>query len=296
MMSGVRKAEFVLTARLALAGVLGLAVWLLLPGAAATRPMHPYPPTWRIQPAPPRLPSKARTPKTKKRKARPSAWAAVVEPVTAGAIARDTPPLPERKPPEDASMPVAAAETGGRHAAVVRDDAKPEPQPEMPMNAVMVTGEVDEQKPPRTAPPKDGAPAELYCRNIGDAAAEARYARQKQELQKTEKEVAKRVEELNAKIAEYRRWIARRDAFSRKADAAVVNIYAKMKPDAAAQQLAILDEELAAALLMKLNPRVSSAVMNEMESKRAARLAAIIAMSTKGPGNKPPAKPETRTQ
>ena len=105
----------------------------------------------------------------------------------------------------------------------------------------------------------------------------------------TEEEVAKRIEELNLKIAEYKKWLARRDDFSRKAEATVINIYAKMKPDAAAQQLTVLDEDIAAAVLTKLTPRTASAIMNEMEAKRAARLTAIITGAAKGPGKKPAA-------
>jgi flagellar motility protein MotE (MotC chaperone) len=64
-----------------------------------------------------------------------------------------------------------------------------------------------------------------------------------------------------------------------------------MKPDAAAQQLSALDEETAAAVLIKLSPKISSALMAEMDAKKAARLTAIIAGSSKGPKGKPPATP-----
>ncbi len=128
------------------------------------------------------------------------------------------------------------------------------------------------------------------CR-IANAAADARFAWQKQTLLDTEKQVEKRVEDLNAKIAEYQKWMARRDDFSRKAQSSITDIYAKMKPDAAAQQLSALDEEMAAAVLIKLSPKISSALMAEMEAKKAARLTAIIAGSSKGPKGKPPAVP-----
>jgi flagellar motility protein MotE (MotC chaperone) len=296
MMSGVMKAGLAVPKRLALASALALIISPLLPGEAVCRPMRPAAPSWRIQPAPPRLPVKAKIPKTKKRKDARSGWAAVTEPLTTGAISAEAvPPLPHRKPP-DAALPLSALlDTEVTHATAMPEEAATGLPPAEKDTDVAITGVTGEDERPRASTPSNGSPAEQYCRNIGDAAAEARYARQKKELEDTEKQVSKRVDELNAKIAEYRRWIARRDAFSRKADAAVVGIYAKMKPDAAAQQLAILDEELAAALLIKLKPRVASAVMNEMEARRAARLAAIIALSTRGPGKKPPAPPEKRT-
>ena len=141
---------------------------------------------------------------------------------------------------------------------------------------------------PKPAPQTIG---DQYCSSIANAATDARFAWQKQTLLDTEKQVEKRVEDLNAKIAEYQKWMARRDEFSRKAQASITDIYAKMKPDAAAQQLSALDEETAAAVLIKLSPKISSAVMAEMEAKKAARLTAIIAGSSKGPKGKPPAAP-----
>ena len=56
-----------------------------------------------------------------------------------------------------------------------------------------------------------------------------------------------------------------------------MQVYAKMRPETAAAQLSELNELAAAAILTKLSPRNSSAVFNEMETKKAARLAAIIA-------------------
>ena len=113
-----------------------------------------------------------------------------------------------------------------------------------------------------------------------DDATDARFAWQKQTLMQTEEQIKQRVEELKGKISEYQKWIERRDEFSRKAQAAITDIYAKMKPDAAAQQLMALDEETAAAVVTKLNARVASAVMAEMDPKQAARLTAIIAASS----------------
>lgn len=86
-----------------------------------------------------------------------------------------------------------------------------------------------------------------YCTNIATAAADARFLWQQKQLLETEEQVKNRIADLEAKIAEYRKWLARRDEFSRKAQGSVTNIYAKMRPDAAAQQLMALDEEMAAA-------------------------------------------------
>ena len=68
-----------------------------------------------------------------------------------------------------------------------------------------------------------------------------------------------------------------------------MRIYARMRPDAAASQLAAMDEETAAAVLTKLNPRNASAILNEMPPARAARLTMTIAGAAKVPPEQLPA-------
>lgn len=145
-------------------------------------------------------------------------------------------------------------------------------------------------------PPQDRG--EEYCSNIANAATDARFAWQKQVLEETELELQKRITALEERIADYKKWVERRDVFVEKAKKSITDIYAKMKPDAAAQQLTALDEETAAAVLMTLNPRISSAVMAEMDANKAARLTTIISLSSKGPtppkGPAPAAPPAER--
>lgn len=112
-----------------------------------------------------------------------------------------------------------------------------------------------------------------YCAGIADAAADARFAWQKEQLSALEKDVEARIAKLEAKRAEYEEWLKRRNAFLAKADEAVVALYAKMRPDAAAPQLATMPEDAAAAILTKLNARAASAILAEMEAARAANLA-----------------------
>ncbi|MDP2732208.1 MAG: flagellar protein, partial [Hoeflea sp.] len=52
-----------------------------------------------------------------------------------------------------------------------------------------------------------------------------------------------------------------------------------MRPDAAAEQLEIVSPMVAAAIIMKLSPRLASQILNEMDSKKAAGLTGIIASS-----------------
>lgn len=111
-----------------------------------------------------------------------------------------------------------------------------------------------------------------YCRNIASAASDARFARQAQSLAAMEKEIETRIAQLEAKRAEYQDWLARREAFLKKADEALIAVISQMRPDAAAAQISVMADEAAAAILAKLNPRSASAIMNEMEPARAASL------------------------
>jgi flagellar motility protein MotE (MotC chaperone) len=136
---------------------------------------------------------------------------------------------------------------------------------------------------PAAAAPLDNA--ELYCRNIANAASDARYARQVNALSALEKELDERIATLEKKRAEYEEWVKRREEFMSKADESVVAIYSQMRPDAASQQIAMMDPEAAAAILSKVTPRTASAILNEMEAATAAFLTNVMAgmpTATKG--------------
>lgn len=127
----------------------------------------------------------------------------------------------------------------------------------------------------------EAAKVSQYCMNIADAATDARHAWQKEQLTALEKEIEGRIKVLEQKRAEYEEWLRRRNEFLDKADESIVAIYSRMRPDAAALQLANMDDETAAAILTKLNPRSASAVLNEMEPARAAQLTGVMTDSTK---------------
>jgi flagellar motility protein MotE (MotC chaperone) len=134
--------------------------------------------------------------------------------------------------------------------------------------------------PPKPAPAQAAVPADnevaLFCSNVADPAVDARLAWQLKELEKAESQLRERIAEVEAKRAEYEKWMALRDDFLKKAEAQVVEIYSRMKPDAAATQIAGMADETAAAVLAKLSPRSSSAIFNEMETARAAHLADLL--------------------
>jgi len=150
----------------------------------------------------------------------------------------------------------------------------PAPAPVRPAKPGSVTA------PPKPAPPQAAATADneiaLFCSNVADPAVDARLAWQLKELEKAENQLRERIAEVEAKRAEYEKWMALRDDFLKKAEAQVVEIYSRMKPDAAATQIAGMADETAAAVLAKLSPRSSSAIFNEMDTARAAHLADLL--------------------
>ena len=150
----------------------------------------------------------------------------------------------------------------------------PAPLPTRPAKSGSVTA------PPKPAPARRPRLADnevaLFCSNVADPAVDARLAWQLKELEKAESLLRERIAEVEAKRAEYEKWMALRDDFLKKAEASVVEIYSRMKPDAAATQIAGMADETAAAVLAKLSPRSSSAIFNEMETGRAAHLADLL--------------------
>jgi len=115
-----------------------------------------------------------------------------------------------------------------------------------------------------------------FCSNIADAARERRYAIQKGELEKLQTEVEERIALLEAKRAELENWVEKRERFSEAANEGLVDVFAKMRPDAAAQRMEKLPGELTAALLSKLSPRAAGTILNEMSADRAAMVAVIM--------------------
>lgn len=136
----------------------------------------------------------------------------------------------------------------------------------------------EEQQEPRPASTVTGnSLAEHYCANIADAAQDARFAWQVKTITEMEKELDKRIAIINEKSAELKAWIEQREKFLEMANDGLVEIYTKMRADAAAQQLAAMNEVTAAAIVMKLPPKIASAVLSEMEAEKAARMTATIA-------------------
>jgi flagellar motility protein MotE (MotC chaperone) len=137
--------------------------------------------------------------------------------------------------------------------------------------------------------PETGDSVGRYCTNIAAAAGEARIAWQMKRLEELDAQIKKRIAELDAKEAEAREWVNKRQEMLKKADDDIVAIYGKMRPEAAASQLIAMDDGSAAAILSKLNPRAASTILNEMEAARAAKLTDLMAGIAKAASASPSA-------
>lgn len=138
-----------------------------------------------------------------------------------------------------------------------------------------IPGAYAEQKPAaavRTA--RDEIKA--FCANIADAARDQRYLLQKEELTRLQADVDERIALLEKRKIEYEDWLKKRNDFLKRADEGLISIYKTMKPDAAAEQLQLVDPNIASAIIMKLAPRQSALILAEMEEDKAATLTSII--------------------
>ena len=123
---------------------------------------------------------------------------------------------------------------------------------------------------------------ETFCTNIADPARERRYTIKKQKLEDLQRRIEAQMLALESKRAELDEWVSRRDAFADRARESLVEIYSRMRPDAAAERLSLLSDMLAAAILMKLKPSKAGVILNEMETEKAAAISTVIAASGAG--------------
>jgi len=132
------------------------------------------------------------------------------------------------------------------------------------------------KRPPAREPERALSVPDQYCRAVLEPAREARYAHQTAELQALSRALDDRMAKIEGRIAELKEWVARREDFANRTSEQLVTIYSGMRPEAASEQLAKIEESTAAAILSKLAPRVASQILNDMPAERAARLAMIL--------------------
>lgn len=151
---------------------------------------------------------------------------------------------------------------------------------------------------PKTVPAVAAAStsdAATFCSAIRDPAAEARFAWQANTLKGLEAKLADTLKKLDERKAELQLMTDQRAAEVKQAEARMTEIFSRMRPDAAALQLATMDQAVAVAVLGKLTPRAASAVLNEMEAARAAQLAEVMGGRRSQPLTRtPPTGAQTR--
>ena len=181
--------------------------------------------------------------------------------------------VPSRAAEQDTSNGVAPVKT--EHAAEASDKPAEHGTPaEHTAEAAPAPPSLPAKPQPPAAPV--ASEAQRYCDNIAAIAAEARFAWQTRKLNELQGQVSSRIAELEKKQAELESSLARRDEAMRKAQATLISVYAKMDPEAAAGQLALLDDGLAAAVLVQLTPKQSSLILNEIKPERASQLVAAM--------------------
>lgn len=139
--------------------------------------------------------------------------------------------------------------------------------------------------PPEQAPPKPTPLPEpdhsrtldqQYCTAVRDEAVEARFAFQAAHLETLSKQVEAQLVRLETRSAELKEWLAKREALVQQATTQLVGIFGSMRPEAASDQLVRLDGMIAAAILLKLDQRTASAILNDMPPDKAAKLTNIM--------------------
>jgi flagellar motility protein MotE (MotC chaperone) len=118
--------------------------------------------------------------------------------------------------------------------------------------------------------------ASRFCANAGPSIVEARIAWETKQLGDLDAQVRQRLADLEKAEASVQEWVAKRDAMLKSASDELVAIYAKMEPEAAATQIAAMDDQMAAAILGKLKAGAAGAILNEMEGERASKLAVVL--------------------
>jgi flagellar motility protein MotE (MotC chaperone) len=223
-----------------------------------------------------------------------SAHAAGAEPAVASGWAADVQP---KVPPTRLSAPARAPKAAAKSTPVKSSAATQAPTPTAVIQAPTPGIEpppnhsLSENREPAAVETKSAGAAaagdpqtqeysaavQQFCANIGPSAIEARTAWLQKTTAELEQQMDKRIVALEAKIAEHKEWLGKRQEFARKVGDGLVQVFTKLKPEAAAQQIAAMDEQLAAALLVKLDAKVASALLSEVPAAKAARLSTMFA-------------------
>ncbi len=164
------------------------------------------------------------------------------------------------------ALSVAAVLLG--HPAFAQDGRAPEKE-----RPKVTTNKASDKVPADRTPDTE---ASRFCINAAPSIAEVRIAWETRRLGELDAQVKQRLADLEKTEASLREWVAKRDTVLKAATDNLVAIYGKMRPEAAAIQIAAMDDPMAAAILGKLKPGAAGAILNEMEAERASRLAVLL--------------------
>lgn len=121
--------------------------------------------------------------------------------------------------------------------------------------------------------------ARQYCRVVGNDALAAKLTEERRRAEDLKRRIEAKIGELEAATAEQKKWLRLRNEFQEKATDNLVAVYALMDAEAAAQRLTDVTDNVAAAILLKLPAKATSAILAEMQSDKAGRLTAYLAGS-----------------
>jgi len=171
--------------------------------------------------------------------------------------------------------PATAAEHGGGGGGEEKKKEPPKTEPDMPgLRKVQLKKPI----PPAPKPPAvEGMKGvENFCGAVATSAAATRLAWQEERVKALQAQMVIKIAELDAKEAEVRDWVQKREELLARANGSLIAIYSKMNPEAASAQISAMDDDSATAILLKLKPAVASAVMGQMNAERAARLSDLL--------------------
>jgi flagellar motility protein MotE (MotC chaperone) len=116
-----------------------------------------------------------------------------------------------------------------------------------------------------------------YCEKFSDAVADARAKRQEQALTELRNEIDAKLKEVQARTADLKEMIRKRDEMLDLASNELLKIYSRMDTEPAARQLEKIDINTAASILRRLKPQLAGQILATMDVKRASLLVQIIA-------------------
>lgn len=169
------------------------------------------------------------------------------------------------------AAPASADRSAGN---VVAPSDRPGPAPSNPVEAVRPT----ERQPSevRSASLPDDKRLANACTLLMDEATKTALEAERRSILEATQELVRQSDLIDQRIQVLKEWMDKRDLLVRKVNKLVVDTYAKMKPEAAAVQLAAMDLGQAGAIASKLEPDKLSAIVSEMDpGKGAAILAAL---------------------